>query len=176
MQVLGILDQISLATRPVNRIAFLIGSILGAFVPLATYTVAHYEVADSNLKWALVAGGLIYSAITVVQWGRIAFGMWAKSIGFVLLVEGTAVFSSTLALSIAAVTILASINAISTGYRLVADRRETRKEHGTFRQSRPKSKTSKAKPRAVRGAGQRTAVPRRRSQTAAVPALAGAGA
>jgi hypothetical protein len=59
--------------------------LLGGFVPLAVYVVAHGEsgaFAGHERAWALVTGGLIYSAKTVFEWARLAFTSAFKSVGW----------------------------------------------------------------------------------------------
>jgi hypothetical protein len=123
---LGILDQISLAIQPKNRLASLVGGILGGFIPCASFVLAHIEATTNPVIWALVAAGMLYSALTVFQWSLIAFKYWPKALGFVILTEGVAIFAQTSLLAYGALTILVAINAVSTGYNLVADRRVNR--------------------------------------------------
>ena len=118
----GIVLQVKIACHPRNRLAACIGMVFGAFVPLAVYVVSHYDL-DLADPWspalALVVGGLLYSATTVYQWGLQAFGSWYKALGFAILVEGTMCASDQAWLSIAALVLLCSINAIATGVALV---------------------------------------------------------
>ena len=114
----GVVRQVKLAFSRQNRLATALGTAFGAFVPVATYVEAHLEAPAHPWYWLLVAGGLLYSATTVWQWGRMAFGNAAKATGFVLLVEGVMTFSHELPLSLAALTLLAAINAVATGCKL----------------------------------------------------------
>lgn len=107
----GIVLQVKIACHPRNRLAAAIGMIFGAFVPLA-----------------LVVGGLLYSATTVYQWGLMAFGSWYKALGFAVLVEGTMCASDQAWLSIAALVLLCSINAVATGVTLVRGAAATRSQ------------------------------------------------
>jgi len=120
----GVVTQVRLALRPKARLATLLGCLLGGFVPLASYVVAHQEVdwtspgSHSLVSLFLVLGGLIYSARTCFDWGRLAFASSFKSFGWVVLIEGVMVTSHIHWLSIAALGFLISINGISTGCRL----------------------------------------------------------
>ncbi len=120
---MGVVDQVRLASRSGNRLATFLGSLLGGFVPLATYVVAHQELDFTQPIWlqpkALLAlGGLVYSAITVYRWGRLAFGGGVRAFGFTVLLEGVMVFSAVAWLSYTALVYLIAINAISTGVTL----------------------------------------------------------
>lgn len=122
----GVVDEVIIATAARNRLATTLGFILGGFVPVGSFTVAHYEVTAFNLaNWApllMVLGGLAYSALTVYQWGVKAFESKCKAFGFVLLIEGIMTLSHTQWLSVAALLLLVSINGISTGTKLALKR------------------------------------------------------
>lgn len=47
--------------------------MLGGFIPLASYTIAHQEAPHKPVLWVLVACGLASSALTVFDWARVAF-------------------------------------------------------------------------------------------------------
>jgi len=120
---LGVVDQVRLASQRGNRLATFLGSLLGGFVPLATYVVSHQELDFTLPIWTqpkalLALGGLLYSAITVYRWGRMAFDGAVRALGFTVLLEGVMVFSSVGWLSHAALVYLIAINAISTGVTL----------------------------------------------------------
>jgi hypothetical protein len=124
---LGVVEQVRQAFRPANRLATFVGFLLGGFVPLATYVVAHYEHDLSRPLYAqlttlLVFGGLFYSARTVFAWGNLAFRAPIKAIGFVVLIEGVMVSSATPWLRVAALAYLVMINGIATGVTLSLDR------------------------------------------------------
>jgi hypothetical protein len=122
---LSIVEQVRSATREGHRLALACGMLLGGFVPLATYILAHGEVAADPRKWALVGGGLLFSATSVFEFGREAFRSLLKALGFVVLVEGVMIWSATEPLSLAALALLVAINAIATGTNLaLQDRRE----------------------------------------------------
>lgn len=125
---LGVVGQVRLAMKPRNRLATSLGAILGGFVPTASYTVAHHELDLSRpltdqIGTVLVLGGLLFSAITVVRWGRQAFQSTAKAVGFVALTEGVLVASQTQWLALSALAILVGVNAIATGSILSRDGR-----------------------------------------------------
>jgi hypothetical protein len=93
-----------------------------------------------NPSSALVAGGLVYSAKTVWQWGRLAFACPWKATGFVLLLEGVMVLSRIEWLSVAALVYLVGINAIATGCLLARSDRPT--VNATAKKSRRVAKSS----------------------------------
>ena len=116
-------QQVRLALKPRNRLPTLLGFLLGGFVPLASFFVAHYELSATAPLYTqkalyLVLGGLAYSAKTVWQWGRIAFQNALKAAGFVVLLEGVMVTSQIAWLSVAALVYLMVINGIATGCNL----------------------------------------------------------
>lgn len=123
---LGIVDQVRAACARRNRWPMACGAILGGFVPVASYVVAHYEAPERHALIALVVGGLAYSALSVYGFARLAFGSAVKALGFVLLLEGVMVFSGIPALGLASLVLLVGINAISTGVRLALDARQVR--------------------------------------------------
>jgi hypothetical protein len=156
---LGVLDQLSVATQPQHRLALGAGSILGGLIPIASFIIAHFEAASTPMKWILVLAGMLYSANSVFEWGTAAFHSRIKSLGFVVLVEGVSLFSTTLPLAIAAVSVLVAINAASTGCHLILDRKHARSAGA--KPSRPrKSKPKKTRPRAkITTVSLRTALP-----------------
>ncbi len=42
---IGVVQQVKLALKPANRLATIIGFLLGGFVPLACYWISHHEHA-----------------------------------------------------------------------------------------------------------------------------------
>jgi hypothetical protein len=122
----GVVDEVIIATAVRNRLATTLGFILGGFVPVGSFTVAHNEVTAFNLANAapllMVLGGLVYSAITVYQWGFKAFESKFKAFGFVVLIEGIMTLSDIQWLSVAALILLVSINGLSTGTKLALKR------------------------------------------------------
>ncbi len=110
----GIITQIHIAAR--HPLPAVIGALLGALVPSATFVVGHYELTSwTEPKALIVLGGLVFSALTVFRWGRLAFGSAVKALGFVVLAEGVMTFCSTAWLSVVALGYLVLINAIATG-------------------------------------------------------------
>lgn len=57
-----------------QRLASVIGGVIGAVVPLLVYRIAHYHAADTPALWLIVAGGLLFSASSVYGWGLKLFG------------------------------------------------------------------------------------------------------
>lgn len=123
----GVVEQVRVALRPGARLAFVVGMLLGGFVPVATFVLAHAELVHGRPLWlqpaaAFVAGGLLFSAVTMYRWGRLAFDVRAKAVGFVLLLEGTMVTSSTRWLSLVALAYLVLINGVATACNLARPR------------------------------------------------------
>lgn len=114
-----VIGQIKLAFA--NPLPLIIGALLGALVPLATYTVGHAELEAagwSSVPGAIVVGGCLFSAITVYKWGRRAFDCAFKALGFVVLSEGVMTFSHTPWLSVLVLSFLVAINAVANGANL----------------------------------------------------------
>lgn len=128
VQEVGPVEQMRRASKNAN--AALLGAALGGFVPAATFSVAHaarYGEGKPNLTWALAAGGLLYSAKTVWQWGRLTFDDPWKATGFVVLIEGVMIASPYDWLSEVALGYLLVINAIATACLLAGrDERDKR--------------------------------------------------
>lgn len=119
----GFIDQVRCTFQKQNRLALAIGTVLGGFVPGATFATK-LAAHDQPMLWALVAGGLAYSAPTVMSMMQKATGSRMKACGWVLLVEGLMVFSPMPWLSAMALAILIASNAVSTAVKLADDARE----------------------------------------------------
>lgn len=124
---ISVVDQVWLATQRDNIGATFGGFLVGGIVPLGTYLVAHYEVTKAvfytDPMSLLVLGGLMFSLITVYGWGKKAFNdNVTKALGFVVLIEGIMVFSTTVWLSIMCLVYLIAINGIATGVQLALQR------------------------------------------------------
>lgn len=115
---LGVLDEVRLALHPRNRAAAYLGAALGGGVPVATYWLAHHELDRGYVVWALVAGGILFSATTVTRWASCAFESPTKAVGFTVLLEGVLLYSRTTWLALAALSYLIFINAVATGVRI----------------------------------------------------------
>lgn len=118
----GVVEQVRTALRKEHLLATVIGMLLGAIVPLATFAVAHneltFEPGVPDPRALLVLGGLVFSARTVYVWGRLALGSPLKAAGFTVLIEGVMVGSAQTWLAILALVYLCLINAIATGVTL----------------------------------------------------------
>jgi hypothetical protein len=101
-----------------QRLASLVGAIVGAVVPVLVYRIAHHHAGVTPALWLIVAGGLLFSASSVYSWGLRLFGAWYKAGGFTVLIELSTVFvqgwESKLALSI-----LILINGVNLSHALV---------------------------------------------------------
>jgi hypothetical protein len=123
---LSVVDQFRRATHKRNRVAMLLGGIMGAFVPCASYLLVHGEVEQRPALWCLVAGALVFSAPSVYGFGVSAFRSRSKALGFAVLVEGTMTFSDTYWLALAALAMLAAVNGVETGMHLAVEQREAK--------------------------------------------------
>lgn len=120
---LGVVEQVRLSLRRGSRLAFALGVMLGGFVPIATYVISHTELRPGRPLYlqpaaAFVAGGLLFSAVTMFNWGKLAFAHRGKALGFVVLLEGTMVTAHTPWLALAALGYLATINGVATACNL----------------------------------------------------------
>jgi hypothetical protein len=122
----GVVAQCRAALARGNRLAAVVGLLIGGFVPVATYLVAHAAAGLWTLPAVLAAGGLLFSAPTVFGWARLAFGgagklSAVKACGFVVLLEGVMVAARGLGLptlGYAALVYLVAINAAATAARI----------------------------------------------------------
>lgn len=126
MNNLSIIDQLNSATQKQNRLAFGFGGLLGGLVPFFGYRAAHVDFNVNSWYSILVIAALLFSGITVVKWGKVAFGCLYKAIGFAVLLELTMVFSTTFWVSLMALGVVILINAIATGANLALDTKMTR--------------------------------------------------
>ena len=119
----GVVAQTRQAFSRGSLLGTSIGMLLGGFVPVGSFVICHQELPPAS-GWhflvlaLLVVGGLIFSAKTVWQWSAAAFQDRWKASGFVLLVEGIMVYSSTPWLSHAALALLVAVNGVATGVTL----------------------------------------------------------
>lgn len=117
-----IVQQVKTACKKQNRLATFMGSIIGGFIPAATFICVHMDTeTNPYVLWAIVLGGLLFSAKTVFQWGKSAFNNTAKAFGFCLLIEGVMTFTHVFPLSCVALALLVCINGIATGCQIALD-------------------------------------------------------
>jgi hypothetical protein len=162
---LGVIGQVRVAAG--HPVALVVGMLLGGFVPVATYLVAHGEAGGWSLASALVLGGLIYSAKTVWAWGRMAFGCSFKATGFVLLIEGVMITSKTPALAIVALLYLVAINAVATGSLLAL--RDGAAARPAKPKAEPKAVEAKAKAEVIAAKEERKPARKRSSRAPKAP-------
>lgn len=117
---MSVIQQVQRTFAREHRLSAVMGFLLGGFIPVATFTIVHHEVATHPFLWAMVIGGLVYSAISVFKWAMQAFHMIAKAVGFVLLLEGVVTFAHTPWLPVAGLLVLVIINGISAAVSLQA--------------------------------------------------------
>jgi len=115
---LSVVDQLRRAFSPGHRLGALIGTLVGSFVPLASYVLIHGEAALKSWLVVLVLGSLIFSALSVYQWAAAAFQSGLKAAGFCVLVEGTMALSRTEWLGLTALGLLVIVNVISCAVAL----------------------------------------------------------
>lgn len=122
---LTIPEQVSAAFSRQHRISSIAGAILGGAIPAGTWYTVHHSVAGHPWLWSLVAGGLAYSAPRVFTWAQEALKdakQWSavEAAGFTLLCEGLMSFSPNHLVSLAFLSILVAINAISAAVSIQA--------------------------------------------------------
>jgi VIT1/CCC1 family predicted Fe2+/Mn2+ transporter len=116
-------DQAVAVLRSSSRLSALFGLALGAFVPLASYTIIHVEVKARPELWVLVGACLLFSAFSVFGWARQAFDHTFKALGFVVLLEGVLMFSRVAWLSLSGLVILMVLNGVTAAVTLQKRRR-----------------------------------------------------
>jgi hypothetical protein len=115
----SVIDQARIAFS-VSAIGAVIGILLGSSIPLTTFMISHFEWQEWwSIYTLLIIGGLGFSFKNVYQWGKAAFRDSWKAGAFVLLCEGSMVFSKILWLEWMCLGILIGINAIASGANLV---------------------------------------------------------
>ena len=102
--------QAAMRKASAGRIA---AAIAAAFLPIASFVLAHIEAPTNQALWVLVAAALLFSAPTLVQWAAKWCGGMYKAMGFAGLLEGVMVFSHIPALAYAGLAILVMINAVN---------------------------------------------------------------
>ncbi len=115
-----ILNQ--LATLRASKLAAFVGLLIGGFVPVAVYVTAHYYAPVNRMLWCIVAGGLLYSALTVYDWSVQAGNHPVKAVGFVVLLEASLTFSPIGGIAYAALGILVLVNGVAIACQLVVAR------------------------------------------------------
>ena len=126
---MGVIRQVRIALKAENRLSAVVGAVLGGFVPLAAFAVAHSDISTASpgmhdvLMAGMVCGGLLFSAKTVFDWALSALGHKAKAFGFVVLAEGAMTFSHLWGVNLAALAVLVGINAVATACNLAVDKR-----------------------------------------------------
>lgn len=116
------------AFSPQNRLSVWLGIPMAAGLPIAAFWFSHVELpADfaaatiSWLDWCFIVGKilavlgiLVFSALTVYQWGYRAFRDNRKAVGYTVGVELVMLISDTPWLAITMCTVLVGINLIGT--------------------------------------------------------------
>ncbi len=89
-------------------------------MPLAVWCLTHLE-AIQPWDWPLIAGGALFSSLTVIQWGQRILLNTPKAIGFAVLVEGVMITAKTQWLSLAALGLLIIINSVACAVELTRE-------------------------------------------------------
>lgn len=100
----------SLHKAEMRTIGQFIAALAASFLPIASYVIAHQEVATREYMWVLVGAALLFSAPTLAEWAQRWCSSPYKAWGFCVLLEGTMVFSSTVYLGYAGLAVLVAIN------------------------------------------------------------------
>jgi hypothetical protein len=93
----------------------IIAAIGAAFLPVASFQLAHGEAQQNPFIWLLVGSALAFSLPSLVKWvnGWSPSKYYVKAIGFAVLLEATMIFSGTAWLAYSGLVILIVINALS---------------------------------------------------------------
>lgn len=132
-QIVSIISQIRALRSKDNWLAFVVGGLIGSFVPVAVFSLNHHVLGETHSlvaaireggeRWALlglILAGAVFSAKSVFGWGLSAFaGDWVKALGYCVLIEGVMVLSPLEWLRVVAMVYLVLINVIATGANLM---------------------------------------------------------
>jgi len=126
---LTVIESAKLAFSHKHRRAAMIGSVLGAWVPLSAFVVSHTEVDYTQPLYAQIAVWVVvaclgFSMPKVYQWGKNAFHSALAGMCFALLTETLMVVSHNIYLSVAGLIILVGINAVSAAVNLSLQQRK----------------------------------------------------
>lgn len=88
----------------------IIAALSAAFLPIASYVIAHFEMKGNPYLVILVIAALAFSAPTLVHWATKWCGNVYKAIGYTVLLEGVMILSGIQVLSYCALGILSVIN------------------------------------------------------------------
>jgi hypothetical protein len=119
---LSIVDQVRMCAMKKNAVATKLGWAIGLVITGLTYCTAHFDAPNPGREgmYLLVAGGVLFSCLSVQAWMQKAFKGYWKAWGIVLLLEGTMVFGNVWA-GVVAMIFLAFINATACGCLLALD-------------------------------------------------------
>ena len=116
-------DEIRLAFKPKNRLAATVGAAFGGSIPALTCYTAHTRHADRALYAQagtyFAACGVVFSLLTVYQWGTRIFGHRLKAVAFAVLLEGAMVTSESPWAAGAVLGLLVAVNAVALACNLV---------------------------------------------------------
>lgn len=133
-QIVSIISQIRALRSKDNWLAFVVGGLIGSFVPVAVFALNHhyhvineehplFSLPEGGGQWSLVVlilAGAAFSAKSVFGWGLSAFaGDRVKAFGYCILIEGVMVLSPLEWLRGVAMGYLVLINVIATGTNLM---------------------------------------------------------
>jgi len=152
----SVISQIRQAAQPGNRLAALLGALIGALPPVGSYMVVHHALdrqaalAEQPLAY-LVAGLMVFSGLSVVRWTKAAFRSTWKAIGWTVGVEGLLVGAPDSMAWLAGLCVgyLVVINAISAASGFVADYAA---EQAELKADRAQSRAAKRQAKARVGA------------------------
>ncbi len=161
----SVITQIRTAVQPGNRLAALLGALVGAVPPVGSYAIVHHAL-DARPLWSqplayLVGGLMVFSALSVVRWMRAAFSAgaagwvaWGKALGWTLGIEGLLVGAPPALewLALVCVGYLVAINAISASCGFVADYEADRARCRDVRKAVRGDKKAKTPIRSIRSA------------------------
>jgi len=123
----GLLRQIQIFNR--NRLAAGVGSVVGASLPVISYSLAHGEAQANPYMWVAVAGGLTVSSLSIFDYARMWYGSrgWKsmgffKAVGFTILLEVAMTFAKG-NIRFLPLILLCAANAVAMAYALTVGKK-----------------------------------------------------
>jgi len=152
---LDVVSQLEIAVRHPGAAAM--GAVMGGVVPWFGRQLAHGELMSAvhERSWGtaaivltVIAGCLVFSALSVRKFGALAFGDARKAVGFVLAVEGVLLVSQGVT-SWVALALLIAINGVANGCVIAVAREATEQR----READTRRSATRAKNRSERRTG-----------------------
>lgn len=104
---------VNMSAAQKRTFAQFLAAAAGAFLPVASFVLAHFETKGQPWMWLLVAAALLFSAPTLAEWAEKWSGSATKAWGFCVLLEGVMIAAQNQWLAVGGLVILVGINAQS---------------------------------------------------------------